>query len=377
MLLVSIDRAHSLTAALGVTVEPGSIGVVTDGIDVVEIDTLALLEERFREVAATLRMGESHNHGVAFGALEPGELTGLPGVQELLGLAEIVDLADDGGWDLVVVDCPAGADAVATLAAPDSLLGYLERVWPQHERVTAGTGLDLRMTVLVAATERIAKSVTAVRDLLADRARTSVRLITVAERLALVESARVRSAVALLGLRLDAIVVNKVLPSLDPPGVPRSDDDHPAARWYRNRRIEQLEMIAQLEHTVGDVLVTTAQHAGPEPVGLAALGALAYAVDSDPGHAEGAGATESIAVTLESGTGLESVYAMRMYLPVAQPSSLRLGRVEDDLIVGADGNRRRVPLAPVLRRCAVAGAELDADCLIVRFRPDATQWPAT
>ena len=37
-------------------------------------------------------------------------------------------------------------------------------------------------------------------------------------------------------------------------------------------------------------------------------------------------------------------------LGVADPATLRLGRVEDDLIVGADGVRRRVRLAPVLRR---------------------------
>lgn len=379
MLLASIDQAHSLGDALDVNIshEPGSTaGVVTvaDGLDVIEIDTLALLEDRFRGIAEMLGTGDGHNHGAEFGTLDPAELTGLPGAQQLLGLTEIVELADDDSWDVVIVDCAATAETLSTFASPETLLGYLERIWPQHKRVSAAIGTDLRMAVVVAATERIAKSVAIVRDLLVDRTRTGARLVTVPERVTLAETARIRSAVALLGLRLDAVVVNKLLPQLDPPGVPRNDDGHPAIRWYRSRRREQLDVIAELERAMGAVPIVTAQHTGPEPVGLAALGALAYAVDAEPADAVREDPAAP-ALELESGTGLESVYAMRMYLPVVQPSSLSLGRVEDDLIVGADGVRRRIRLASVLRRCSVAGAELDGDSLVVRFRPDASVWP--
>ncbi|KAA0023115.1 ArsA family ATPase [Antrihabitans cavernicola] len=380
VLLASIDQAHSLGDALDVNIphEPGTtagVRTLSDGLDIIEIDTLALLEDRFRGISTMLSMGEGHNHGAEFGTLDPAELTGLPGAQQLLGLSEIVELADDDAWDIVIVDCAATAETLSTLASPESLLGYLERIWPQHKRVTAAIGTDLQMAVVVAATERIAKSVAVVRDLLVDRTRTGARLVTVPERVTLAETARIRSASALLGLRLDAVVVNKVLPPLDPPGVPQTDDGHPAIRWYRSRRREQLEVIADLERAMGDVPIVTAQHTGPEPVGLAALGALAYSVSVDPGSASRDEDPTTVAVELESGTGLESVYAMRMYLPVAQPSSLRLGRVEDDLIVGADGIRRRVRLASVLRRCTVAGAELEGDRLVVRFQPDASVWP--
>jgi arsenite-transporting ATPase len=86
-------------------------------------------------------------------------------------------------------------------------------------------------------------------------------------------------------------------------------------------------------------------------------------------------ATGEPEVRWESGTGLESVFTLRMRLPVVDPGTLRLGRVEDDVIVGADGVRRRLRLAPVLRRCTVEGAELDGEQLVVRFRPDPGVWP--
>ncbi|WP_280269898.1 ArsA family ATPase [Nocardia wallacei] len=222
------------------------------------------------------------------------------------------------------------------------------------------------------------------RDLLGDRDRTGARLITGAERVALAETARVRSAAALLGLRLDEVIVNKVLaPMPAPDGV-----DHPAVQWYLARRAEQLDVIGELRGRLPDVTVTVAHHSGPEPVGIDSLTELSYAVDSrgnrvvtpadpmlgDDTNTERARDGEPV-VRRESGTGPQSVYTLRMRLPVVDPATLRLGRVEDDLIVGADGVRRRMRLAPVLRRCTVDAAELDGDQLIVRFRPDPEVWP--
>ncbi len=388
VLVASVDQAHSLADALGFRFahDPGTVaGVVTiaPGFDVIEIDSLALLEDRFRDVVRMLS-GADHDHGIDLAALDPAELTGLPGVQELLALTEIAQFAGEQDWDLIIVDCPPSADMLRIVTAPDTLLGYLERVWPAHARVLSATGTDMRRAVLAATVERIVVAVTGVRDLLADPRRTGARLITGAERVALAESARVHSAAALLGIRLDAVVVNKVLPP-----VPAADGSpHPAIDWYLQRRTEQLDVIADLRRRIPGVPVTIAHHSGAEPVGPRALTALARDLpvrgnpamtppdpmlgEAAPESGEAAGEPE---VRWESGTGLESVFTLRLRLPVVDPGTLRLGRVEDDVIVGADGVRRRLRLAPVLRRCTVEGAELDGEQLIVRFRPDPGVWP--
>ncbi|WP_312030894.1 ArsA family ATPase [Nocardia vermiculata] len=390
VLVASVDQAHSLGDVWGVRIDhdPGTIagivGVAPD-LDVIEIDSLALLEDRYRDVTRTLS-GAGHDHGIDVTALDPAELTGLPGVQELLALTEIAQFADADDWDLIVVDCPPSADMLRIVTAPDTLLGYLERVWPAHARVLSATGGDVRRAVLAATTERIAAAVTAVRDLLADPRRTGTRLITGPERVALAEAARMHSAAALLGLRLDEVVVNKVLAPVPPAaetGIP-----HPAVQWYLRQRAEQLEVITELRARMPGVPVTIAHHTGPEPVGRRALAELAQGLSVRGNPADGAsdpmlGATTpepgdaagEPQVRWESGTGLESVYTLRMRLPVVDPGTVRLGRVEDDVIVGADGVRRRLRLAPVLRRCTVEGAELDGEHLVVRFRPDPEVWP--
>ncbi|MGY2062583.1 ArsA family ATPase, partial [Nocardia gipuzkoensis] len=199
------DQAHSLGDALGFRFphDPGTVAGITSiapGLDVIEIDSLALLEDRFRD-AVRMLAGRGHEHGIDLAALDPAELTGLPGVQELLMLVEIADFVDEDDWDVIVVDCPPSADMLRIVTAPDTLLGYLERIWPAHTRALSVAGPDLRRVVLATTVERIAAAVRSVRDLLAAHERTSAWLITGPERVAVAESARMRSAAALLGLR--------------------------------------------------------------------------------------------------------------------------------------------------------------------------------
>ncbi|WP_082393020.1 ArsA family ATPase [Nocardia arizonensis] len=381
VLIASLDQAHSLGDALGFRFPhdagtvPG-IARVLPGLDVIELDSLALLEDRFREVVRMLDAESGHEHGVDIAALDPAELTGLPGVQELLMLVEVAQLAEEDEWDVIVLDCPPTADMLRILTAPDTMLGYLERVWPPHARAMSALGTDLRRAVLATTVDRIVAAVSGVRDLLADHRRTGARLVTVAERVAVAEADRVRSAAALLGLRLDEVIVNKVLPPVPPPSGP---SEHPAVHWYLSRRAEQVEVVEELRARAHGVAVVLIPHTGTEPVGVEPLSALSRAVDAPSmlgdNPAEVRASSGEPVVRLESGTGLHSVYTMRMPLPVVDSATLRLGRVEDDLIVGADGVRRRVRLAPVLQRCTVEAAELDGDCLVVRFRPDPQMWP--
>ncbi|MEV0760922.1 TRC40/GET3/ArsA family transport-energizing ATPase [Nocardia sp. NPDC050435] len=380
VLIASLDQAHSLGDALGVRFahDPGAVtGIarVAPGLDAIEVDSLALLEDRFRDVVRMLSRGGEHRHGIDLTALDPAELTGLPGVQELLMLVELAQFAEEDDWDVLVLDCPPSADMLRIVTAPETLLGYLERIWPPHARAMSAGGLDLRRAVLAATVNKIVEAVTEVRDLLADHTRTGAKLVTAAERVAVAETERVRSAAALLGLRLDAVLVNKVLPP-----VPPADSPHPAIQWYLTRRAEQSEVVERLrEHSGQAVDVRIIEHSGAEPVGLPALSALSYAVGAGDAPTynlpEVRTSSGEPVVRWESGTGLHSVYTLRMHLPVVDPATLRLGRVEDDVIVGADGVRRRVRLAPVLRRCTVEAAELDGQHLVLRFVPDPELWP--
>jgi arsenite-transporting ATPase len=148
---------------------------------------------------------------------------------------------------------------------------------------------------------------------------------------------------------------------------------HPAFDWYAERIAEQRSMLSDLDAAVGDVRLVLVPHLAGEPIGPKALGELLEA--SRLRHGAPPPAPPRPIVDRESGSGLAAVYRLRIELPQIDPESLTLGRVDDDLIIGSGGTRRRVQLASVLRRCIVTGASLRGCELTVRFRPDPEVWP--
>ncbi|WP_197505030.1 ArsA family ATPase [Mycobacterium sp. E3305] len=378
VLVVSTDQAHSLGDVLGVPVPPSQdelVRVLADDaqagggfLDALALDTLALLEVRWRDVVDTLdrRFPDSELSTIA-----PEELSALPGVQEVLGLHAVGELACSGAWDRIVVDCASTADALRMLTLPATFGLYVERAWPRHRRLSVGAD-DARSAAAVELLERISASVEGLGALLTDGELVSAHLVLTPERVVAAEAARTLGSLALMGVRVEELIVNQVLAE-DESYEYRNLPEHPAFYWYAERISEQRGVLDELDATIGEVALVMTPHLSGEPIGPKALGAL---LD----NARRRGGTPPPGplrptVDLESGTGLGSIYRMRLALPQLDPSGLTLGRVDDDLIISAGGLRRRVRLASVLRRCTVLDAHLRGSELTVRFRPDPEVWP--
>lgn len=382
VLLVSTDQAHSLGDVLGVTVTPSGrrdpVRVLADletgaadfsggFLDALAMDTLALLETRWRAVVDTLgrRFAESE-----LGEIAPEELSALPGVQEVLGLHEVGELATAGQWDHIVVDCASTADALRMLTLPATFALYVERGWPRHRRLSAAD--DARSMAVVELLERISASVEQLSALLTDGTLVGAHLVLTAERVVAAEAIRTLGSLALMGVRVEELIVNQILVQDDSYEY-RNLPAHPAFDWYSERISEQRAVLDELDAAIGDVALVLTPHLAGEPIGAKALAELLDSARRRDGSAP-PGPLRPV-VDLESGSGLQSVYRLRLELPQIDSGALNLGRVGDDLIVGAGGMRRRVRLASVLRRCTVLDAHLRGSELTVRFRPDPEVWP--
>ncbi len=383
VLIVSTDQAHSTGDVLGISVEPTGerhptrvladleAGADAGGglLDALALDTLALLELRWRQVAGVLasRFPESD-----LGDVAPEELSALPGIQEVLGLDEVGELAASGRWDHVVVDCASTADAMRMLTLPATFGLYLERAWPRHRRLSLA-GDDAGTAGIVELLERIAAATDRLGALLTDSSRVRAHLVLTAERVVAAEAARTLGSLALMGVQVDELIVNQILVQ-DDSFEYRNLPEHPAFDWYTERIAEQRAVLDELDDTIGDVTLVLVPHLAGEPIGPKALAELLDGARQRNGSAP-PGPVRPV-VDRESGSGLDAVYQMRLELPQVDPGSLTLGRVDDDLIIGAGGTRRRVRLASVLRRCTVLDAQLRGSELTVRFRPNPEVWPA-
>jgi arsenite-transporting ATPase len=379
VLVVSTDQAHSLGDVLGVPVPPSGRGelvrVLADDaeagggfLDALALDTLALLETRWHDVVSTLdrRFPDSELSTIA-----PEELSALPGVQEVLGLHAVGELAASGRWDRIVVDCASTADALRMLTLPATFGLYVERAWPRHRRLSVAAE-DSRSAAMVELLEGISASVDRLSALLTDGELVCAHLVLTPERVVAAEAVRTLGSLALMGVRVEELIVNQVLEE-DESYEYRNLPDHPAFYWYAERISEQRVVLEELDATIGDVALVLTPHLSGEPIGPKALGSLLDGARRRRGTAP-PGPLRPV-VDLESGSGLGSVYRMRLTLPQLNPEGLTLGRVDDDLIISAGGLRRRVRLASVLRRCTVLDAHLRGSELTLRFRPDPEVWP--
>ena len=383
MLVVSTDQAHSLGDVLGVPVPPSGrddpVRVLADldaggaaagggFLDALALDTLALLESRWHGVVGALdqRFPNSELSSIA-----PEELSALPGIQEVLGLHAVGELAASGRWDRIVVDCASTADALRMLTLPATFGLYVERAWPRHRRLSV-TADDTRSAAVVELLESISASVDALGALLTDGGQVSAHLVLTPERVVAAEAVRTLGSLALMGVRVEELIVNQVLTE-DESYEYHNLPDHPAFYWYAERISEQHSVLDELDATIGDVALVLTPHLSGEPIGPKALGGLLDSARRRRG-APPPGPLRPV-VDLESGSGLGSIYRMRLALPQLDPGALSLGRVDDDLIISAGGLRRRVRLASVLRRCTVLDAHLRGSELTVRFRPDPEVWP--
>jgi arsenite/tail-anchored protein-transporting ATPase len=383
VLLVSTDQAHSLGDVLGAVVSPtgrrdpvrvlanletGTADVGGGFLDALAMDTLALLESRWRGVVDTLgrRFPESE-----LGEIAPEELSALPGIQEVLGLHEVGELAAAGKWDHIVVDCASTADALRMLTLPATFALYVERGWPRHRRLSTGAD-DARSAAVVELLERVSASVDKLSALLTDGAHVGAHLVLTAERVVAAEAVRTLGSLALMGVRVEELIVNQILVQDDSYEY-RNLPAHPAFDWYSERISEQRAVLDELYAAVGEVALVLTPHLAGEPIGAKALAELLDSARRRDGSAP-PGPVRPV-VDLESGSGLQSVYRLRLELPQIDSGALTLGRVGDDMIVGAGGMRRRVRLASVLRRCIVLDAHLRGSELTVRFRPDPEVWP--
>lgn len=380
VLLVSTDQAHSLSEILGVPVTPGvdPVRVLTEErggqavggghLDALALDTLALLESKWRAVAGVLaaRLPSSD-----LGELAPEELSMLPGIQEVLGLQWVEQLAGTGQWDRLVVDCASTADALRMLTLPAAFAHYLERCWPRHRRLAAA-GRDARTAAAAVLAEALAVGLESCAQMLNDPDRAAAHLVLTPERVVAAEAVRTLAALSVAGVPVAELIVNQVL-SCDESYEYRNLPDHPAFDWYSARIAEQQAVLDELDRTTGGVRLLLAPRLPGEPIGPKALGALL----DDARHTGVAAPPAPLRgdVDRESGSGMDAVYRLRLRLPRLAPGALSLGRAGDDLIVGVGATRRRVRLAPVLRRCVVGSAHLRGAELIVRFRPDPKLWP--
>ncbi|WP_431678168.1 ArsA family ATPase [Kitasatospora sp. KL5] len=291
--------------------------------------------------------------------LDPEELTPLPGTRQL-ALLRALRSADA---DTVVVAGPPPAELLAILALPEQLDRYLDRLLPEQRQaaralrplLAALAGVPMPADWLFEARAAASAALAEARAVV-EAPGTSVRLVVDADAHGAGELRRIRAGLALHGRRLDSVVAHRVLPA----AAASSPDP-----WLARRAARQNERLTELAAELGGVPLLTAEW--PEVALEEIAGQLYAAGEPEPGEAPEPWVEDRLAA--------DGLLVWHLALPGADRAGLELVRRGDELVVGAGGYRRLLPLPSALRRCTVSGAGLTGGVLSVRFAPDPALWP--
>jgi arsenite-transporting ATPase len=331
VLVMSTDPAHSLSDSFARPLGPVPTPI-TEHLHGLEID----VNEEFRQHWGVIKDYLSlvlRTQGLD--DLVAEEMTVIPGIEELFSLLKVREFAGSGLYDLIVLDCAPTGNTMRLLSLPEAVRWYMDRYFnverklikalrPLAEKIVR---VPLPEDKVFAHIETLYQRVGEVRDILADPAVTTIRLVCNPEKMVIKESQRALTYLSLFGFTVDMVVMNKVFPE-------------EAADGYLKEWLGiQAGHLAEAERSFDPLPVVRVPFQRREVVGTKALGELAKLLfgKSDPATIHASSPPMQMARDADG-------YLLRLRLPFAEKGDLDCWVKGDELIVTLKNFRRNIYL---------------------------------
>jgi arsenite-transporting ATPase len=290
--------------------------------------------------------------------IQAEELTVLPGLDEIFALIDVKTHVESGLYDMLVVDCAPTAETLRLLSLPEIMNWYIERIFPVERRivktvrplVSKMTTLPIAGDQVFAAVERLHRNLDAVKTILTDERTSSVRLVVNLEKMVIAEARRTYTYLGLFGYRVDAVVVNRIIPDdvVDP--------------YFGKWKSIQAEHLVTVHESFEPVPILSARLFDREMVGISLLEEMGDEVY---------GELDAVAVLYQDdpirvrkrGTG----YVLSMRLPFVSRDDMDIHRRGEELFVRVGSYKRNLILPQTLKRMVVREANFAGDHLEIMF----------
>jgi arsenite/tail-anchored protein-transporting ATPase len=353
-LVMSTDPAHSLGDSFDTEIGDRPTQVAPN-LWAEQIDAQSRLEANWREIQEYM-IQLMNWAGVE--TIQAEELSVIPGLDEVFSLIDVKTHVEEGRWDLLVVDCAPTAETLRLLSLPEVLSWYIERIFPIQRRVVKGVRpVVTRMTTMpiagdrfFAAFERLHRNLDAVRQILTDEKTSSVRLVVNLEKMVVAEARRTYTYLGLFSYRVDAVVVNRIIP------------DDVTDPYFGKWKDIQAEHLRTVRESFEPVPILTARLFDREMVGVGLLDDMGREVYRDRDPTDIFFRDDPIRVRRRAGG-----YLLSMRLPFVSRDDMDVHRRGDELFVRVGTYKRSLILPATLQRLEVAGASFVGDRLEISF----------
>jgi arsenite-transporting ATPase len=361
-LITSTDPAHSLADSFDTPIASRAQEIAPN-LWAEQIDAQERLEANWRDIQEYVI---SFLNWAGVDAIEAEELSVIPGIDEIFSLTDVKQHADSGAYDLLVVDCAPTAETLRLLSLPEVMNWYIERIFPVERRVvktirpllTKLTTMPIADDRIFQAIERLHRNLDGVRQLLTNDRMSSVRLVLNPEKMVIAEARRTYTYLSLFGYRVDAVVVNRIIPD---------EVEDPYFGKWKDIQAEHLETIRA---SFDPVPILTARLFDREMVGLELLAEMGEEVYGELDALAVLHRDEPLRVR-KRGTS----YVLSLRLPFVERGELEVFRKADELYIRVGSYKRNMVLPQTLQRLDVQEANFEDGRLEVRFARDAEAGP--
>lgn len=216
-LLVSTDMAHNLSDLFGQKLGRVPTEVYPD-LDTLELDPAFILEEEFQEFKIAF-VNLLSSPGISFDGFD--ELSGFPGMDELISLLKIMEIYESDVYGRIIVDCAPTSETLSLLKFPEMLSWYMEKFFPLGKTAMrilspvakAALKVELPNRKAMSDIERLFQELDCLQQIMKNRDIFSVRFVTTPEKIVIQEARKNFTCLHLFKINVDAIIVNKVYPS--------------------------------------------------------------------------------------------------------------------------------------------------------------------
>jgi arsenite-transporting ATPase len=353
-LVMSTDPAHSLADSFDLPLTSRAQSIA-ENLWAEQIDAQERLEANWRDIQEFV---VSFLNWAGVDAIEAEELSLIPGLDEIFSLTDVKQHVDSGRFDLLVVDCAPTAETLRLLSLPEAMNWYIERIFPVERRVVKTirpllsriTSMPIADDRIFAAVERLHRNLDGVRQLLVNDRMSSVRLVVNPEKMVIAEARRTYTYLSLFGYRVDAVIVNRIIPD--------EVNDPYFGKW----KDIQAEHLATIQESFEPVPILTARLFDREMVGLDLLSEMGQEVYEDRDGTEILHRDEPLRVR-KRGTS----YVLSLRLPFVEKADLDVFRKGEELYIRVGTYKRNLILPQTLQRLDVKDASFVEDRLEVRF----------
>ena len=357
-LTMSTDPAHSLADSFNVPLTPDPTEIAPN-LWAEQIDAQERLESNWRDIQEFVI---AFLNWAGVDSVEAEELSVIPGLDEIFSLTDVKRHADSGHYDLLVVDCAPTAETLRLLSLPEAMNWYIERIFPVERRVVKTirpllskiTSMPIADDRIFAAVERLHRNLDGVRHLLTDDRMSSIRLVVNPEKMVIAEARRTYTYLSLFGYRVDAVVVNRIIPA--------EVEDPYFGKW----KDIQAEHLATVHESFAPVPILTSRLFDREMVGLDLLQALAAEVYGGLDATAILHQDEPIRIRKDG-----EAYVLSMRLPFVERGELDVYRKAEELYIRVGSYKRNLILPQLLQRLDIQEAMFVSDRLEVRFAKQA------